>query len=1028
MLVLPAKRQADSRLESLLESGFLPGVWGEPVLPVDRLVIRLLEGEGRFLPVLNDVERSALLRASVEDCAREGLLGDLGGAEATEGFHRHLARAIEGLKQAAVEPDAFREAVAGAGTTHGPVVAAIYESYQNRLIARGVYDRLGLFWEAALLCHERRPHVLEGTDTLLFDGFDDFTPSEFRLVEALAPHVETLVIGLNLDRDPRHGDLFRLQAATLGRVAESLAPEITDAARTEPDTLAGWACRHLLSREVPPPFAGDPSGLMIRACADAVHEAEQTGRAVKALLLAGEAAGDIVVTCRNLAAEAPLLRAVFREQGIPARIAAAPSVAESAVGSFLLHFLDTLRDWRREAVAALLASPWMHPADDAERAAMEAAPVAARLAGIVGGEADWQQGLGKVWVAQESGCEPEDSENAATRLEECLKPLAGALADRVRRLHALAGLFPHSAPPRTYVAALDQMLELCDTATAASGLTDPLACETEQAALARLHELLGQLHQSYDEDSPAVTRDAFLRRFREAAASARHPAPAPRGAVLCLDLAHLRNLRFRHVFLCGANEGILPAGAPQNALFSDGDVARLHGRGVPVETRDTRADREWSLFHHALAAAEKTLTITWRARSADGREARPSPYVEDLLALPLPAGCVHDDPGLDPLTPPPDQIASERDLRNLSAAAGAPPPGFRGRFPALKRGIVVELRRNSARPFDHYDGVLGQSGAVARVAGAFGQDHCFSVQQIESHAACPFRFYVERVLRVTDIEEPETVMDARERGILAHAVLERLFASRPGEAVTAETLDDWKAALGPVLEGVLGARAARAMPGLRALYRAEAGNLLVLLERHLDREAADSSPWTPAHLEVSFGPTRRPNLEPPGKPAPYPFETPSGTVLFSGIIDRIDSGPGGSLRVVDYKTGKAPGFRAQLAGQSIQLAVYARAVTDFLMPGADCREARFIAVGRKPAMRDYMRRPTLEDEKKGRNLWEPVIDAAKETVAGGVGSIRAGQFPPDPQPKVCDYCPWQAACRHDENRTVRKKGDAGDAP
>src|SRR5690606_22869727 len=49
-------------------------------------------------------------------------------------------------------------------------------------------------------------------------------------------------------------------------------------------------------------------------------------------------------------------------------------------------------------------------------------------------------------------------------------------------------------------------------------------------------------------------------------------------------------------------------------------------------------------------------------------------------------------------------------------------------------------------------------------------------------------------------------------------------------------------------------------------------------------------------------------LEPAGTEEFIQFVLPDGPLL-RGIIDRVDVAPDGSIRVVDYKTGKAPGER-----------------------------------------------------------------------------------------------------------------------
>lgn len=56
-----------------------------------------------------------------------------------------------------------------------------------------------------------------------------------------------------------------------------------------------------------------------------------------------------------------------------------------------------------------------------------------------------------------------------------------------------------------------------------------------------------------------------------------------------------------------------------------------------------------------------------------------------------------------------------------------------------------------------------------------------SYTALSSHAACGYRYYLQRVLRLPDVAEPggKAGVGARERGILVHALLERLDFARP---------------------------------------------------------------------------------------------------------------------------------------------------------------------------------------------------------------------------------------------------------
>ena len=146
---------------------------------------------------------------------------------------------------------------------------------------------------------------------------------------------------------------------------------------------------------------------------------------------------------------------------------------------------------------------------------------------------------------------------------------------------------------------------------------------------------------------------------------------------------------------------------------------------------------------------------------------------------------------------------------------------------------------------------------------------------------------------------PEPPSTATARGTLVHAVLERLFdlpaAQRTPEAARALVNPEWD-------------RLADAEPDLAALF----GD---------DAERADWLASATAILDAYF------TLEDPRRLEPAEREAYVETTLDSGLrlrgyIDRLDVAPGGDIRIVDYKTGRAP-REAYEASALFQMKFYA---------------------------------------------------------------------------------------------------------
>nr|WP_206307812.1 PD-(D/E)XK nuclease family protein [Streptomyces sp. A0958] len=223
---------------------------------------------------------------------------------------------------------------------------------------------------------------------------------------------------------------------------------------------------------------------------------------------------------------------------------------------------------------------------------------------------------------------------------------------------------------------------------------------------------------------------------------------------------------------------------------------------------------------------------------------------------------------------------------------------------------------------------------------------------------------------------PQKPSEAATRGTLVHAVLERLFdnpaAERTPGLATALVPGQWD-------------RLLESKPELSELFAQDPegerlAQWLAQAERLVER-------WF--SLE---DPTR---LEPAERELFVETELESGLRL-RGVIDRIDVAPTGEVRIVDYKTGKAP--RPEYAeGALFQMKFYALVV--WRLKGVVPRRLQLVYLGSGDVM-TYD--PVVADlervERKLLALWEAISLAT-----------RTGEWRPRPT-KLCGWCDHQALC------------------
>ncbi len=233
---------------------------------------------------------------------------------------------------------------------------------------------------------------------------------------------------------------------------------------------------------------------------------------------------------------------------------------------------------------------------------------------------------------------------------------------------------------------------------------------------------------------------------------------------------------------------------------------------------------------------------------------------------------------------------------------------------------------------------------------------------------CPLLYRFRAIDRIPEPPSEEAV-----RGTLVHAVLERIFDA-PADQRT------------PAL-------AREIVAGQWARMVAEEPALLDLLE-----DDGDDGPWLDAAgalVEVYF------SLEDPRRLEPAERElmlqvSLTDDVAVKGVIDRLDVSAAGDLRVVDYKTGRAPSVLFEQRAL-FQLRVYALLL--------------WRARGRLPRMLQLMyladaQLVRLEPDEDDLRALERTLLALAEAIAAA--HVR-GEFPPR-RGRLCDWCPHRGLC------------------
>jgi ATP-dependent helicase/DNAse subunit B len=541
-----------------------------------------------------------------------------------------------------------------------------------------------------------------------------------------------------------------------------------------------------------------------------------------------------------------------------------------------------------------------------------------------------------------------------------------------------------------------------------------------------------------------VTHAAFGRAL---AALADVPARArtPRGGrVRILSAGRAAGLACDHLFLTGLGEGSWPDLSAPRSLLDDPERERLRRAGLPLADPAARLGAEQLLFLELASAPRVGLTLSYPAVDEQGQPLLPSSFLREVQA------CF--EPNSIPTTRQRMPIEGYLTCNPLSAAearvqaaatlARRPTDGRPWACETLPPDLCDNLRaaqqaadaRFRARTFGPFDGDLRHPAVIAELNRRFGPERVFSPTSLEAYVACPFRFWLEHVLRLEPLEDPAEDVEHTRRGSAFHRALARFHRwirdTLPQPPDPTNLPDDLPRRVQEAAEEY-----ARRAPSVanRELWRLEGQRLMRSAARYRAHWEAFRDPWrenkaapVPHSFEADFGVPGE-----PGVPVPDPLVIRVGDVevRVGGRIDRVDVAEvGGELGfwVIDYKTGRAANYSAAQVErfEKLQLPLYAVAVERVLLKDRPARPlglAYWLVTDTGP-------KPMLPSGRKQLLAWFadparwPKFRSQLEAwVATLATHVRAGDFPLAPRSDHCtDTCPFGPVCRIAQSRNTGK--------
>jgi len=528
-----------------------------------------------------------------------------------------------------------------------------------------------------------------------------------------------------------------------------------------------------------------------------------------------------------------------------------------------------------------------------------------------------------------------------------------------------------------------------------------------------------------DEISEEITKQAFIDLFRESMMSASNKIGQFGSGVTVFDKMTGRGVAFDVLFMPGLVQGAVPISAREDPILPDSvrklikvKVGNKNPFCLPLKKHRSREER--LLFTLAVDSARKQLFLTFPGSDFEGGKPNlPSSFLleicRSIFGRPISSEKLTELPILEK----PDDLSTDG-KRSFSHRLTSPegfisqwiathvPRNLRhqavrqvysGQFSAYDHNRRAYLARRDQTTYSEWDGISLQLKSTDK-----NNNFEFPVTDLEGYAKCPFRYWIEKVLNIAPLEEPEMVVEIPPHvtGSIIHKVLEDVYENtyvgrgKADESCNIENIQEFaRTSLYNEVDRWVGR-----CPAPQVIWDMTVFRLQTRLKNFLRTDMEDMEFYKVKSTERRISG----NLI---------FGTGSTefSVKIKGSIDRIDESSDCRLiRIVDYKTGRAPTKPDQFkGGRRLQLPLYLKAMFQE-SPDYD----------RENSTAEYIQIKSNGDKKHYGITGQVLIDRDEdlknilETITEGISD---NYYPPIPEDSNCPICPVSPAC----NRFSRSK-------
>ncbi len=489
--------------------------------------------------------------------------------------------------------------------------------------------------------------------------------------------------------------------------------------------------------------------------------------------------------------------------------------------------------------------------------------------------------------------------------------------------------------------------------------------------------------------------------------------------VLVTSVNEIRGLKFDHLFIAGLNEGVFPTRYNPEIFFS----------GAFAKKEITHQTEERFHFYQSLTSWRKRLYLSC-SLTGNEKELVESNFLSDFCEL-FDHKFLTKDNFKNSAYNIEDVHMNIGKRFLIDGQIDANEGIGKEDLEELKRKIRIStLRTNEPQAKNKYNSYLdtSQNKIIEQTLDAF-KEREYSITQLETYAKCPFKYFMQYVLGLSQISEPTEEVEAIEIGSVLHKILYEFYSEVRNRNIKISgcSKDKFKELTeliftigeenlsSPIFASEISFYEKERILGING--NREESILYQFLIKEREEESDD-----PSYFEVAFGDVYS-KIKDEELSSKEPVQ--ANELKFKGKIDRIDVDHNEStFSVVDYKLslGSRPTLNDISSGISLQLPLYLFAAKKlFERNEIELSPNEVYLYSLKFTEKDFGKTKISLVSKKVKNRKEELENLLNETIEkieGYVENIVKGGFPltslEDREKKVCGYCDFRKICRIDE--------------